>query len=108
LIHYSVIGEILNIIKSLYNNINLLVKHNNELSEAFNCYVGVFQGDCLSVFSFSIYVNDLEQFDEDGNRWSYTCFMAYTLNKGHLYDVTRVCFSAMIQTRLYQFREAFW
>ena len=68
LIHYGVRGEIVNIIKSLYNNINLRVKHNNELSEAFNCYVGVFQGDCLSVFSFSIYVNDLEQFNEDVNR----------------------------------------
>ena len=33
LIHYGVRGEILNIIKSLYNNIKLRVKHNNELSE---------------------------------------------------------------------------
>jgi len=61
LIHYDVRGEVLNIIKSLYNNIKLRVKHTNELSEAFNCYVGVFQGECLP-FLCSIYVNDLEEY----------------------------------------------
>jgi len=62
IIQYSIRGKILNIIKSLYNNIKSRVKYNNTLSEAFECHLGVFQGDSLSPLVFSLYVNDLEDY----------------------------------------------
>ena len=36
------------------------VKHDNTLSEPFTCNTGVRQGECLSPFLFTMYVNDLE------------------------------------------------
>ena len=41
-------------------NIKRKVRFNNTLSEEFSCYVGVRQGECLSPFLFSMYINDLE------------------------------------------------
>ena len=62
IIQYSIRGKILNIIKSLYNNIESRVKFYNTLSEAFECHLGVFQGDSLSPLIFSLHVNDLEDY----------------------------------------------
>jgi len=53
LIQYGIRGKISNIIKSLYGNIKSRVKYNNTLSEAFECHLGVFQGDSLSLLIFS-------------------------------------------------------
>ena len=36
------------------------VKYNNELSHDFDCYLGVRQGESLSPFLFSMYINDIE------------------------------------------------
>ena len=60
LIQNGVRGKILNVIQSMYRNIKSKVKFNNTLSEEFSCYVGVRQGECLSPFLFSMYINDLE------------------------------------------------
>ena len=61
LIKYGVRGEMLDIIKSMYENIKSRVKLHNKLSQAFSCMTGVRQGECLSPILFALYVNDLEQ-----------------------------------------------
>lgn len=61
LIKYGVRGKILNVIKSMYNNVKSKVKFMNEVSESFICDLGVRQGECLSPFLFSMYLNDLEE-----------------------------------------------
>ncbi len=60
LIQLGVSGKMLNIVKSIYNNVKTRVKHNNQVSEEFSCILGVRQGECLSPFLFAMYVNDLE------------------------------------------------
>ena len=61
LIKIGVRGKLLTVIQSMYENIKSRVKLNNELSEAFECSLGVRQGECLSPFLFAMYVNDLEE-----------------------------------------------
>ena len=60
LIKVGVRGKILNIIKSMYTSVKSMVKYDNCLSQEFSCYLGVRQGECLSPFLFSIYLNDIE------------------------------------------------
>lgn len=60
LIKYGVRGKILNVIQSMYRNIKSKVKYDNSLSSDFTSFVGVRQGECLSPFLFSMYLNDLE------------------------------------------------
>ena len=60
LIKLGVKGKMLNIVKSIYQQVKSKVKYNNSLSETFDCYLGVRQGECLSPFLFSIYINDIE------------------------------------------------
>ena len=48
------------IIKSMYNNVRTRVKHNGCLGKSFTSNIGVRQGECLSPFLFSMYLNDLE------------------------------------------------
>ena len=50
----------LDIIKSMYNNVKSRVKHNGCLGEPFSSNLGVRHGECLSLFLFSMYLNDLE------------------------------------------------
>ena len=50
LIKLGVRGQILKVIKSMYQNIKSKVKCNNELSDEFSCSLGVRQGECLSSF----------------------------------------------------------
>ena len=45
----------------MYENIESRVKNDNRLSNDFTCLLGVRQGECLSPFLFSMYVNDLEE-----------------------------------------------
>ena len=61
LIKLGVRGKMLNVVKSIYEQVKSKVKYNNSLSEAFDCYLGVRQGECLSPFLFSIYINDVER-----------------------------------------------
>ena len=49
------------IIKSFYLQLKSSVKCNNTISDTFLCTLGVAQGDCLSPFSFTMYINDLEE-----------------------------------------------
>ena len=50
----------LNVIKYMYNDVKSRVNFDNELSEPFESYIGVRQGECLSPFLFCMYLNDIE------------------------------------------------
>ena len=60
LIKIGVRGKILNVIRGMYSSVKSRVKYQNELSSEFECYLGVRQGECLSPFLFSMYINDIE------------------------------------------------
>ena len=45
----------------MYQNVKSKVKYNNELSDSFNSYLGIRQGECLSPFLLSMYLNDIEE-----------------------------------------------
>jgi hypothetical protein len=61
LIKYGVRGKMLKVIRSMYQTVKSKVKVMNELSESFICDLGVRQGECLSPFLFSMFLNDLEE-----------------------------------------------
>ena len=60
LIKFGVSGKMYAVINSMYENAKSMVRHNCSLSESFACRTGVRQGESLSPFLFSIYLNDLE------------------------------------------------
>ena len=46
----------------MYNVVKSKIKFNNEIShDSFTCYLGVRQGESLSPFLFSMYLNDIEE-----------------------------------------------
>ena len=55
-------GPILDIMRSMYNAMKSKVKHCNEISDSYECMLGMRQGECLSPFLFSMYLNDLNAF----------------------------------------------
>ena len=61
LIQIGVRGSMFNIIKSIYTVVKARVKYCNTLSDEYECTLGLRQGECLSPFLFSMYLNDLEQ-----------------------------------------------
>lgn len=60
LIKLGIRGNILNIMRSMYNSVKSRVKYMNKLSNSFECELGVRQGECLSPFLFSMFLNDIE------------------------------------------------
>ena len=60
LIKLGVRGKILSVMRGMYSTVKSRVKYQNELSTDFECYLGVRQGECLSPFLFSMYINDIE------------------------------------------------
>ena len=60
LIKLGVRGKILSVMRGMYSSVKSRVKYQNELSTDFECYLGVRQGECLSPFLFSMYINDIE------------------------------------------------
>jgi hypothetical protein len=60
LIQLGLRGNIFNIVKSIYESVKSRVKYCNKLSDEYTCMLGVRQGECLSPFLFSMFVNDLE------------------------------------------------
>jgi len=81
LIKLGIRGNILYVMKSMYNSIKSKVKYSNTLSDSFECMLGVRQGECLSPFLFSMYLNDLEQeFHMNGlNGIDINCFKMFLL-----------------------------
>jgi hypothetical protein len=61
LLKLGVRGKILNVIQSIYENVKSKIKHHNTLSDDFSCLLGVRQGESLSPFLFSMYLNDIEE-----------------------------------------------
>ena len=61
LLKFGVMGRMLDIIRSIYSIVKSQVKHNNITSDVFFSNIGVRQGECLSLFLFSMYLNDLEE-----------------------------------------------
>ena len=55
-------GHMYNIITKMYNQIKSRIVHGDGISDYFNCENGVRQGENLSSFLFSIYLNDMHDF----------------------------------------------
>ena len=55
-------GKIFTVIYNMYQNIKTCVKKGNEYSDFFMSHTGVKQGENLSPFLFSLYLNDLESY----------------------------------------------
>ena len=55
-------GKCFQYIQNMYKGIKSMLKINGMSSEFFNCNIGVRQGENLSPFLFSLYINDLEEF----------------------------------------------
>ena len=51
-----------NIIVNMYANIKSCISYNNNVSDFFNCANGVRQGENLSPFLFSLFLNDLDSY----------------------------------------------
>lgn len=62
-LHLSEIkGKCFKVIFNMYQGIKSCVQYNGEQSDFFPCLIGVRQGENLSPFLFSIFLNDLEQY----------------------------------------------
>ena len=62
ILKYSVNGKCFNVIVNMYDGIKARIKANNMFSDCFPCKRGVRQGENLSPFLFSLFLNDIEQF----------------------------------------------
>ena len=62
MIYYGISGKLINIIQNLYMNFKSCIRNNGQLTESFDVTVGVLQGEVLSPFLFSLYLNDFESF----------------------------------------------
>lgn len=60
-------GKIFTVIYNMYQNIKTCVKKGNEFSQFFISHIGVKQGENLSPFLFSLFLNDLENFFTEKN-----------------------------------------
>lgn len=58
----NVQGKVFRVIYNMYQNVKTCVRKNEDCSGFFNCDVGVKQGENLSPFLFSLFLNDLESF----------------------------------------------
>lgn len=63
----GITGKCLTFLKNMYNGIKSKVKLNDETSPFFFCNLGVRQGENLSPFLFSMYINDIENFLNEKN-----------------------------------------
>lgn len=60
LLNYGINGKCLKYITNMYKGIKS--RMNGTVSDFFSCNVGVRQGENLSPFLFSLYINDLENY----------------------------------------------
>ena len=66
-------GNMYKVIFNMYSGIKYRVLYNGEMSEYFPCNIEIRQGVYLSLFLFSIYLNDLQQFLEERNVCGFNC-----------------------------------
>ena len=59
LLKHDIKGKVFTVIQNLYNAAKSCIRHNRNLSEYFNCNIGVRQGENLSPLLFAIYLNHL-------------------------------------------------
>ena len=64
-------GRLLNIIRSIYDNVKSCVKLDGKLSAMFDLHVGLLQGESLSPILFSLFINDIESELINSNWQSY-------------------------------------
>ena len=67
LIKSGINGRLLKIIRSMYDEVKLCVRHMGTLSDFFNCEVGLLQGETISPILFSLFANDIELFLSNNN-----------------------------------------
>ena len=58
----NITGKMWTLIKNMYQGIKSRIVHDNEISEYFMCNNGLRQGENLSPFLFSLYLNDVEDY----------------------------------------------
>lgn len=73
LMKYHINGKCLRIIQNMYSNIKSCVLVNNCKTDFFISNIGVRQGENLSPFLFSIFLNDLEEFFRSRNATGIEC-----------------------------------
>ena len=73
LIDYNIDGKCFSFIKKMYENIKSRIMTSEGTSAYFPCCTGVRQGENLSPFLFSIYLNDLERYLLSNNITGVTC-----------------------------------
>ena len=56
----GITGKLYGIIKSMYESLKSSVKFQCQFSQFFDCNVGLMQGEAVSPFLFSMYINDFE------------------------------------------------
>ena len=57
---YGINGQVMKVIRNLYEQAKSCVKKGSDLSDFFSCNIGVRQGENLSPLLFAIYLNDFE------------------------------------------------
>ena len=62
LLRSNIDGKCFKIISNMYDGIKAKIKFNGVYTDSFPCQIGVRQGENLSPFLFSIFLNDLETF----------------------------------------------
>ena len=60
-------GKIFRVIHNMYENIKTCIRQGQEYSDFFSCDVGVKQGENMSPFLFSLFLNDLENYLIENN-----------------------------------------
>ena len=60
LVKLGITGKLLNVIKSMYQQIKSCVRFNDETTDFYTCFKGLVQGEALSPLIFSLFVNDIE------------------------------------------------
>ena len=65
LLTYNINGRLMKVIFNLYQETKACIKLNNNLSNSFNCNIGVRQGDNLSPLLFALFINDFETYLSD-------------------------------------------
>lgn len=79
--NFGITGKCYNLIKSMYDSIKSCVSINGVTSRFFPSNIGVRQGENLSPFLFSVFLNDLETFLSSGNEINgIDCFSKTTEN----------------------------
>jgi len=65
--HYCIRGNVLNVLKNMYEKAKSCVRIDNFCTDYFPCCIGVRQGESLSPLLFSFFVNDLHEYFSQSN-----------------------------------------